>query len=173
MAVRRQSDESDDQTGSLWGLSFRLKELRTFSCFPVSQHSGFYFPPAASKDRAVNSMEIKDFIILWTYSQWRQAIVVIPPLSPERKTCCMLSIWWSFCILSFLYIGNPNRPCCGLFYPSFSLIGLPTDFRLKSVGLICLSHTMTAVLCTWRFWNHIVWRHPKRKTGRKCVILDK
>ena len=28
-------------------------------------------------------MEIKDFIILWTYSQWRQAIVVIPPLSRE------------------------------------------------------------------------------------------
>ena len=24
-------------------------------------------------------MEIKDFIILWTYSQWRQALVVIPP----------------------------------------------------------------------------------------------
>ena len=50
----------------------------------MDSHSGFYFPPA-SKDRAVNSMEIKDFIILWTYSQWRQAIVVIPPLSPERE----------------------------------------------------------------------------------------
>ena len=37
-------------------------------------------------------MEIKDFIILWTYSQWRQAIVVIPPLSPERETCCILSV---------------------------------------------------------------------------------
>ena len=30
------------------GLPFRLKELRTFSCFPVSQHSGFYFPPPAT-----------------------------------------------------------------------------------------------------------------------------
>ena len=30
-------------------------------------------------------MEIKDLIILWTYSQWRQAIVVIPPFSPERS----------------------------------------------------------------------------------------
>ena len=46
---------------------------------PILQHRGFYFPPAANKDRAVNSMEIKDFIILWTYSQWRQALVVIPP----------------------------------------------------------------------------------------------
>ena len=58
----------------------------------MDAHSGFYFPPAASKDRAVNSMEINDFIILWTYSQWRQAIVVIPPLSPERETCCILSV---------------------------------------------------------------------------------
>ena len=52
--------------------------------FPSYKHTAFYFPPSSSKDRAVNSMEIKDFIILWTYSQWRQAIVVIPPLSPER-----------------------------------------------------------------------------------------
>ena len=36
---------------------------------PFDSHRGFYFPPAASKDRAVNSMEIKDFIIRWTYSQ--------------------------------------------------------------------------------------------------------
>ena len=27
-------------------LPFRLKELRTFACFPTFQHSGFYFPPA-------------------------------------------------------------------------------------------------------------------------------
>ena len=50
-----------------------------FFYFPLFQHRGFYFPPPANKDRAVNSMEIKDFIILWTYSQWRQALVVIPP----------------------------------------------------------------------------------------------
>ena len=36
---------------------------------PFDSHSGFYFPPAACKDRAVNSMEIKDFLRLWTYSQ--------------------------------------------------------------------------------------------------------
>ena len=83
------------------GLPIRLKELRTFLCFPLSQHSGFYFPPPASKDRAVNSIEIKDFIILWTYSQWRQALVVIPPLSPERETCCMLPICKVFAFLPF------------------------------------------------------------------------
>ena len=48
----------------------------------MDSHTAFYFPPS-SKDRAVNSMEIEDFIILWTYSQWRQAIVVIPSLSRE------------------------------------------------------------------------------------------
>ena len=36
---------------------------------PMLCHTAFYFPPPANKDRAVNSMEIKDFIILWTYSQ--------------------------------------------------------------------------------------------------------
>ena len=74
------------------GLPFRLKELRTFACFPVSQHSGFYFPPSANKDRAVNIIEIKDFIILWTYSQWWQDLVIIPPFSPERETCCILPL---------------------------------------------------------------------------------
>ena len=30
-------------------------------------------------------MEIKDFIILWTYSQWRQALVVIPPFLSRTR----------------------------------------------------------------------------------------
>ena len=51
------------------GLSFRLKGLRTSARFPLFKHTAFYFPPSANKDRAVNSIEIKDFIILWTYSQ--------------------------------------------------------------------------------------------------------
>ena len=63
---------------------------------PILWHTAFYFPPPARKDRAVNSMEIKDFIILWTYSQWRQALVVIPPLSPERETFCKLSFSATF-----------------------------------------------------------------------------
>ena len=37
--------------------------------FPLFKQSGINYPPTASKDRAVNSMEIKDFVILWTYSQ--------------------------------------------------------------------------------------------------------
>ena len=73
-------------------ISFIKKHDVSYSYHSFASHSGFYFPPAVNKDRAVNSMEIKDFIILWTYSQWRQAIVVIPPLSPERETCCILSV---------------------------------------------------------------------------------
>ena len=59
----RQSDQNAVE------LPFRLIELRTFACFPVSQQRGFYFPPPTNKDRAVNIIEIKDFIILWTHSQ--------------------------------------------------------------------------------------------------------
>ena len=70
----------------------RRKRFWTCTTFPTFQHSGFYFPPAASKDRAVNSIEIKDFIILWTYSQWRRDLVFIPPFSPEREMCCILPL---------------------------------------------------------------------------------
>ena len=56
----------------------------------MDSHTVFYFPPFASKDRAGNSMEIKDFLNLWTYSQCRQAIFFIPPLSPEREICDIL-----------------------------------------------------------------------------------
>ena len=48
--------------------SFIKSEEQHISVIPMDSHTAFYFPPA-SKDRAVNSMEIKDFIILWTYSQ--------------------------------------------------------------------------------------------------------
>ena len=65
------------------------KAYQTYRYFPLLKHRGVYFPPSANKDRAVNSIEIKDFIILWTYSQWRQAIVVIQPFLSR----CVLSIW--------------------------------------------------------------------------------
>ena len=31
------------------GLPFRLKELRTFACFPVSQQGSINYPPSASR----------------------------------------------------------------------------------------------------------------------------
>ena len=68
------------------------KRFWTCTTFPTFQHSGFYFPPAASKDRAVNGIEIKDFMILWSYSQWRRDLVFIPPFSPEREMCCILPL---------------------------------------------------------------------------------
>ena len=51
-------------------LSFnKVEEVQHIIVIPSDSHSGINYPPTASKDRAVNSMEIKDFIILWTYSQ--------------------------------------------------------------------------------------------------------
>ena len=35
----------------------------------MDSYTAFYFPPPTSKDRAVNIIEIKDFLRLWTYSQ--------------------------------------------------------------------------------------------------------
>ena len=51
-------------------LRFRkVEEVQHIIVIPSDSHSGINYPPTASKDRAVNSMEIKDFLILWTYSQ--------------------------------------------------------------------------------------------------------
>ena len=95
-------------------LSFnKVEEVQHIIVIPSDSHSGINYPPTASKDRAVHSMEIKDFLILWTYSQWRQAIVVIPPFSPERETFCMLPLI-SFRILTQKrpgIIGTKTRNC--------------------------------------------------------------
>ena len=45
------------------------EEVQHIIVIPSDSHSGINYPPTASKDRAVHSMEIKDFLILWTYSQ--------------------------------------------------------------------------------------------------------
>ena len=47
----------------------KVEEVQHIIVIPSDSHSGINYPPTASKDRAVISMEIKDFIILWTYSQ--------------------------------------------------------------------------------------------------------
>ena len=48
---------------SLWGVrGLWASAHQTY--FPSYKHTAFYFPPSASKDRAVHGMEIKDFLIL-------------------------------------------------------------------------------------------------------------
>ena len=47
----------------------KVEEVQHIIVIPSDSHSGINYPPTASKDRAVHSMEIKDFLILWTYSQ--------------------------------------------------------------------------------------------------------
>ena len=127
----REKQTSDNQTSDQKPsrLLFRLKELRTTACFPTFQHRGFYFPPSASKDRAVNSMEIKDFIILWTYSQWRQAIVVMPPISPERETFRMLSICKAFAFL--MYSTKTGTLSCDLPFSSTASLCTSTGKPIK------------------------------------------
>ena len=43
---------------------YKAKTFRTTTRFPVSPQRGINYPPTSSKDRAVNIIEIKDFIIL-------------------------------------------------------------------------------------------------------------
>ena len=74
MAVRRQSDGSDSQTGSLWGLPIRLKELKTFSCFPLSQHRGFYMRRSLSLQRG-------KYVISFCFPLFKQSGINYPPTS--------------------------------------------------------------------------------------------
>ena len=124
--TRMADDQKSDRKPA--GLPVWLKELWTFACFPVSPQRGFYFPPPANKDRAVNSIEIKDFIILWTYSQWRQDLVVIPPFSPERETCCILPVNQ----LSHTYLFTKWKKCniLSLFHQKYYARHQKTIFQL-------------------------------------------
>mgnify|MGYP003371707865 CR=1 FL=1 len=62
------------------GLPIRLKELRTFSCFPLSQHRGFYFPPSASLSKEGN---------VW-HASLRTAFAFLS--FTQRKKCHMLPL---------------------------------------------------------------------------------
>ena len=75
--------------------SLQTSEGEHQHAFLCSNIQRFYFPPSASKDRAINIIEIKDFIILWTYSQ---CDVCTPSLSREELRFA------SFPFLSFLIL---------------------------------------------------------------------
>ena len=47
----------------------KVEEVQHIITIPSDSHNGINYPPTSSKDWAVNIIEIKDFIILWTYSQ--------------------------------------------------------------------------------------------------------
>ena len=70
--------------------SFIKSEEQHITVIPMDSHTAFYFPPPASKDRAVHSMEIKDFNTMdlqpMTTSPCRHS-----PLSPEREIFRKLS----------------------------------------------------------------------------------
>ena len=96
------------QTGSLWGLPFRRKELRTFACFPLHKRQADLLRASAGGycvwlkiqvrgkrgdaenfyKRAFCHIFLLSFAL--TYSILLSTIFDGPPLSPERETCCML-----------------------------------------------------------------------------------
>ena len=94
----------------------KAEEVQHIPFIPSDSHRGFYFPPTSNTDRAVNIIEIKYFIILWTYSQWRQDLVVIPPLSPERKVFCGLP--FSELLYSYVFLGLRTSACFPLLWHS-------------------------------------------------------
>ena len=139
---------------------------------PILQHTAFYFPPPASQDRAVHSMEIKDFIILWTYSQWRQTIVVIPPLSPERETFRMLPLI-SFCILAlcknrtFRFTPVICKDCTALHR---GLADSKQSLRLLFI-LSREENVLHAFLCS--NIQHSTFHHQPAKTGLSILLKSK
>ena len=71
--IEKQTSDAQTSDRKPLRLPFRLKELRTFACFPISPQRGINYPPTC----------------------------VGPPFSPERETCCIFLLI-SFRMLAFL-----------------------------------------------------------------------
>lgn len=91
-----------------------LKDPWTSACFPLSKHSGFYFPPFAeangppfSPERSTLLSLISKISYALTYSHLLPAING-PPLSPEGITFCNFP-FLSFCIFSSVEKGASFR----------------------------------------------------------------
>ena len=93
---------------------------------PSDSQRGFYFPPAAGKDRAVNSMEIKDFIILWITANDDKLLSSFP-LSLQRGKY----------VISFYF---PLFKQSGINYPPTSSV--PLSFK-KGASFFMLSFAPT------------------------------
>ena len=75
----------------------------TSLCFPLSQHRGFYFPPSDKSDG--------------------------PPFSPERETCCMLSICRTIAFLT--YNAETGISSCNLPFSSTASLWTNIDKPIK------------------------------------------
>ena len=103
------------------GLLSRLKELRTFSCFPLSQHRGFYFPPPAKGWRSALSLQNGKRVAFFPLISFRmltfnkveevQHIIVVPSTSHSGINYPPPALGWrstlslqkgaAYCMLSF------------------------------------------------------------------------
>ena len=83
----RQSDRNAVELPS------RLIELRTFACFPVSQHREFYFPPSDESDgfETIFCLECLQILDILIYG---------------RRVCCKAGDWTLCTILGY---GLPER----------------------------------------------------------------
>ena len=103
------------------GLPIRLKELRTFSCFPLSQHSGFYFPPFAKANgfETTDCLECLQILNILIYGRrvcfkagdWILCTMIGHRI-PERETFRMLSFNTASGCLLFIrdYSISPCNP---------------------------------------------------------------
>ena len=102
-------------------LPFRLKELRTFACFPLSQHRGFYFPPPAKGWRSALSLQNGKRVAFFPLISFRmltfnkveevQHIIVVPSTSHSGINYPPPALGWrstlslqkgaAYCMLSF------------------------------------------------------------------------
>ena len=63
------------------GLPIRLKELRTFACFPTFQHRGFYFPPSDWGRMVPLSLQRGKYVISFCFPLFKQSGINYPPTS--------------------------------------------------------------------------------------------
>ena len=103
--IEKQTSDAQTSDRKPLRLPFRLKELRTFACFPISPQRGINYPPPAFGWRSAwpqtgppcieNSGE---FPVLRNCGQWREYFLFIP----ERSCVLQAFLFLAFVFLSFI-----------------------------------------------------------------------
>ena len=117
----------------------------------------FRFTPAVCKECTVPR-------IFWFTQAATEVCGLYPFSRKDLRSAC-------FPFLSFCFLHFPIRKSDILYTFDFvcrKFNELPV-WSLK-IWFVCLIQK-TAILCTQRFWSHIVWHRPKRKTGRWIMAL--
>ena len=99
-------------------------------------------------NRVANCSEIRDFIKLCTCIPWRQAIVVIPPFSPERETFCMLSF-----ALTYSLLLSPDVRWSPHSQPGGQLYGNQRFHKVMHLHSITVSHCRHS----WKEFRYMIF----------------